>query len=65
MATEKRTNTTGKSLINEVREDLAYFHKCIREAGPLDSPEARAAFLTYAPFLHRRFRLLSVLENDG
>lgn len=62
MSNETRGNTSAL-LIDEVREEIDYFRRCIREAGPLDSAQGRAARLTYEPFLQRRLGLLCALKG--
>ena len=44
-------------------EDIAYYRRRIRAAGPADSAAARAARDAYLPFIERRLQLLAALAD--
>ena len=50
--------------IDEVLADIAYFRRCIDEAGPKDCAARRAVQAAYTPFLTRRFQLLASLTAN-
>ena len=49
--------------IEDVLADIAYFRRCIHEAGPADYPTRRDVHDAYAPFLDRRLQLLAMLTG--